>query len=387
VVTPSPADDPERPSSAAPSSATTAPAASADAIPPAASAGTRPARSAATTPPVPSAAPPGRATLADVARLAGVSAKTVSRVVTDTDTVSPATRARVEAAVAELRFRPNFLARDLRHGAVSKTVGFVMGDITNPFYFELGAGMERELNRGGLTMVLTATEDDASAEERVVGSLLAQRVRALVVVPIAADQSYLEHERSLGTPIVCVDRPPVGLEVDTVLLANRAGAAAAVDSLTALGHRRIAYVGSPGDLYTNRERLAGYREALARAGVHDTAHWERTDGDGRDFEAAIHDVLHQADAPTAVLTANNRASAALLRAIGTDRVDLAYIGFDDFDLADVLGFSVVAYDMREFGRLAAQCVLDRLDAPDAPPRALEVPVHLVHRGSGERPPA
>jgi len=387
VATPSPADDPERPSSAAPSSATTAPAASADAIPPAASAGTRPARSAATTPPAPSAAPPGRATLADVARLAGVSAKTVSRVVTDTDTVSPATRARVEAAVAELRFRPNFLARDLRHGAVSKTVGFVMGDITNPFYFELGAGMERELNRGGLTMVLTATEDDASAEERVVGSLLAQRVRALVVVPIAADQSYLEHERSLGTPIVCVDRPPVGLEVDTVLLANRAGAAAAVDSLTALGHRRIAYVGSPGDLYTNRERLAGYREALARAGVHDTAHWERTDGDGRDFEAAIHDVLHQADAPTAVLTANNRASAALLRAIGTDRVDLAYIGFDDFDLADVLGFSVVAYDMREFGRLAAQCVLDRLDAPDAPPRALEVPVHLVHRGSGERPPA
>lgn len=387
MATPSPADDPERPSSAAPSSATTAPAASADAIPPAASAGTRPARSAATTPPAPSAAPPGRATLADVARLAGVSAKTVSRVVTDTDTVSPATRARVEAAVAELRFRPNFLARDLRHGAVSKTVGFVMGDITNPFYFELGAGMERELNRGGLTMVLTATEDDASAEERVVGSLLAQRVRALVVVPIAADQSYLEHERSLGTPIVCVDRPPVGLEVDTVLLANRAGAAAAVDSLTALGHRRIAYVGSPGDLYTNRERLAGYREALARAGVHDTAHWERTDGDGRDFEAAIHDVLHQADAPTAVLTANNRASAALLRAIGTDRVDLAYIGFDDFDLADVLGFSVVAYDMREFGRLAAQCVLDRLDAPDAPPRALEVPVHLVHRGSGERPPA
>ena len=303
-----------------------------------------------------------RATLADVARLAGVSAKTVSRVVTATDTVAPTTRARVEAAVAELRFRPNFLARDLRHGAVSKTVGFVMGDITNPFYFELGAGMERELHRVGLTMVLTATEDDPAAEERVVGSLLAQRVRALVVVPIASDQAYLEHERSLGTPIVCVDRPPTGLDVDTVLLQNRAGAAAAVDSLTARGHRRIAYVGSPGDLYTNRERLAGYREALARVGVHDTAHWERTDGDGRDFEAAIHDVLHQADAPTAVLTGNNRASAALLRVVGTDRSDLAYVGFDDFDLADVLGFSVVAYDMREFGRLAAQCVLDRLDA-------------------------
>lgn len=329
----------------------------------------------------------GRATLADVARLAGVSAKTVSRVVTNTDTVSPATRARVEAAVAELRFRPNHLARDLRHGAVSKTVGFVMGDITNPFYFDLGAGIERELAREGLTMVLTATEDDPTAEERVVGSLLSQRVRALVVVPIAADQSYLEHERNLGTPIVCIDRPPTGLDVDTVLLQNRAGAAAAVDALTARGHRRIAYVGSPRELYTNQERLTGYREALARVGIHDTARWERIDGDGREFEAAIHDVLHQDEAPTAVLTGNNRASAALLRVVGTDRSDLAYIGFDDFDLADVLGFSVVAYDMRELGRLAAQCVLDRLEEPGAPARTIEVPVHLVARGSGERPPA
>ncbi|MEN0128581.1 MAG: LacI family DNA-binding transcriptional regulator [Brevundimonas sp.] len=335
----------------------------------------------------PAGAPSGstRATLADVAQLAGVSAKTVSRVVTNTDTVAPQTRARVEAAVAQLRFRPNFLARDLRHGAVSKTVGFVMGDITNPFYFELGAAMERELAREGLTMVLTATEDDPSAEERVVGSLLAQRVRALVVVPIARSQEYLEHERALGTPIVCVDRPPAALLADAVLLQNRAGAATAVDALTALGHRRIAYVGSPGDLYTNLERLAGYREALARVGVHETAHWERIEGDGHDFEASIREVLNQDDAPTAIMTGNNRASAALLRVIGTDRSDLAYVGFDDFDLADVLGFSVVAYDMREFGRRAAQCVLDRLENPDAPARTIEVPVHLVRRGSGERP--
>ncbi|MFJ2520175.1 LacI family DNA-binding transcriptional regulator [Cellulosimicrobium cellulans] len=332
--------------------------------------------------------PQQRATLADVARLAGVSAKTVSRVYDGSTNVSPDTRRRIEEAAARLSFRPNLLARDLRHGGVSSAVGFVLGDLTNPFYFQVAAGMERELAQHGLTMVLTATEDDPAEEERVAGTLLAQRVRALVLVPIAQDQSYLESERRLGTPVVTIDRPAHNLLADSVVLDNREGTAEAVRALTRLGHRRIAFVCSPADLYTHAERLAGYREALREVGVTDSSSWERLDdAGGRSTEAAVLDVLDQPDPPTAVVTGNNRASAALVRALGPARDDLAYVGFDDFDLADAFGFSVVAYDTREIGRAAARRVLERLADPQGAPVHVRIPTHLVARGSGERPPA
>jgi LacI family transcriptional regulator len=157
--------------------------------------------------PLPVAPAQSRATLADVGRLAGVSSKTVSRVVLGSSNVSQETREKVLTAVRSLRFRPNHLARNLRHGSVTNTVAFVIGDLTNPFYFLVAAGIERELARHGLMMILAATEDDPASEERVVETLLKQRVRALLMVPIASDQAYLEGERQLGTPVVCIDRP------------------------------------------------------------------------------------------------------------------------------------------------------------------------------------
>ncbi|MBD5786256.1 LacI family DNA-binding transcriptional regulator [Cellulosimicrobium terreum] len=332
--------------------------------------------------------PPQRATLADVARLAGVSAKTVSRVYDGSTNVSPDTRQRIEEAAARLHFRPNLLARSLRHGGVSTAVGFVLGDLTNPFYVKVAAGMERELSRSGLTMVLGATEDDPEEEVRVVGTFLAQRVRALALVPIADDQSYLERERGLGTPVVTVDRPARNLIADSVLLDDREGTAEAVRALTRLGHRRIAFVCNPADLYTHAERVAGYREALREVGVQDTSAWERlTDPPGQGTEASILSLMDLADPPTAIVTGDNTASAALVRALGPMREDIAYVGFDDFDLADAIGFSVVAYDTVEIGRMVARRVLARLDDPSGPPVHVRMPTHLVPRGSGERPPA
>ncbi|WP_338403965.1 LacI family DNA-binding transcriptional regulator [Cellulosimicrobium arenosum] len=331
--------------------------------------------------------PPQRATLADVARLAGVSAKTVSRVYDGSTNVSPDTRRRIEDAAERLHFRPNLLARSLRHGGVSTAVGFVLGDLTNPFYVKVAAGMERELSRSGLTMVLGATEDDPAEEHRVVGTFLAQRVRALALVPIADDQSYLERERGLGTPVVTVDRPARNLLADSVLLDDREGTAEAVRALTRLGHRRIAFVCDPAHLYTHVERLAGYREALREAGVEDTSAWERLDDPpGQGTEASILGLMDMAEPPTAIVTGNNKASAALVRALGPMRDDLAYVGFDDFDLADAIGFSVVAYDTVELGRMVARRVLARLDDPAGAPVHVRMPTHLVPRGSGERPP-
>lgn len=328
-----------------------------------------------------------RATLVDVARLAGVSGKTVSRVISGQDNVSPETRVRVLEAAQRLRFRPNHLARDLRRGTLSATVAFVMGDLSNPFYAALAAGIERELAAQGLTMLIAVTNDDPSREARVVTAMLERRVRSLLLVPIASDQSYLEGERQLGTPVVCIDRPAQNLAADSVVFANRGGAAAAVRSLLAHGHRKIAFVGSSPTLYTHGERLAGYRQALTDAGVGGNRDWERIDAaDTASAKRAAVELLDGSDAPTAILAGNNRASIGVLSALrGVDR-SVAFVGFDDFDLAETLGITVVAHDPEDMGREAARLAFARQDDRDHPATQIVLPTRLVQRGSGEVPP-
>ncbi|RFA23242.1 LacI family DNA-binding transcriptional regulator [Subtercola boreus] len=328
--------------------------------------------------------PQSRATLADVGRLAGVSSKTVSRVVLDSGNVSKDTRDKVLAAARSLRFRPNHLARNLRHGSVTNTVAFIIGDLTNPFYFLVAAGIERELARHGLMMILAATDDDPASEERVVQNLLDQRVRALLMVPIAADQGYLEGERQLGTPVVCIDRPARNLIADSVVLGSFEATAEAVRGLIRAGHRRIAFVCSPAALYTHQERLRGYRQALREAGVLDSSPWERLENPGGPTaEESVRDLLAMSEPPTAIIAGNNHASLGVVRALGNHFDRLAFIGFDDFELADALGISVIAYDPAELGRRAAQLVIARLNDLIGPPQQIEIATHLIHRGSGE----
>jgi LacI family transcriptional regulator len=324
----------------------------------------------------------GRATLADVARLAEVSTKTVSRALSGAPNVDPATRTRVQRAAHTLRFRPNALARELRSGGVTTTVGFVIGDLTNPFYGLVAAGVERALSRQGLTLMLAATEDDAAAEARVVVAMLERRIRALLLVPIADDHGYLEGERQFGTPIVAVDRPLSNATSDSVVFDNRTGAHDGVVALLAAGHRRIAFVGSSESLYTHRERLAGYRDALAAAGLHEDPALLRTDGpDIASAERATEDLLRMADPPTAVFAGNNRAAVGVLRARRAAGADLGLLGFDDFELAETLGLSVVAHEPEQMGAMAAELALRRMADPMGVVEQLVLPTRVVLRGS------
>ena len=202
-------------------------------------------------------------------RLAEVSTKTVSRALSGGANVDPETRARIEHAAATLRFRPNALARELRTGGVTNTVGFVIGDLTNPFYSLVAAGVERVLAREGMTLVIAASDDESRLEPTVVSAMLERRIRGLLLVPIADDHSYLDGERHFGTPIVAVDRPLSNATSDSVVLDNRAGARAGVLALLDAGHTRVAFVGSADSLYTHHERLLGYRDALEARGLAD----------------------------------------------------------------------------------------------------------------------
>lgn len=330
-----------------------------------------------------------RATLEDVARLAGVSSKTVSRVFTHRDLVAPETVERVLAASKRLRFRPNPLARNLRRGGPTDTIGFIMGELNNPFYYKLAAGIERELSAHGFSLVVATTDDTAEGEERVADALLGQRLGALLLIPVADDQSYLEGERHLGTPIIAIDRPARNLVADSIVLENHRGVFEATTRLLERGHRRIGYICNPASVYTQAERLRGYRDALAAYGIVDSSQWERLADDlARPADDLIADLLDRDDAPTAIITGNNRVTVGALRVL-RDRDDsrTALIGFDDFDTADVLGVSVVNYDPLALGKAAATLAIERMQDPAGFTRQLEMPTWIVERGTGERPPA
>jgi LacI family transcriptional regulator len=330
-----------------------------------------------------------RATLEDVARLAGVSAKTVSRVFNQRELVNPATVERVMMAAKRLRFRPNTLARGLRRGGGTNTIGLMVGELGNPFYYKVAAALESELAAHGYGLVLATSDDTVEGEERVADALLAQRIAALVMIPVSDDQSYLEGERHLGTPVVAVDRPARNLVADSVLLDNRFGAYDATSRLIARGHRRIAYACNPASIYSQSERVAGYRKAIADAGGADARGWERLiDDRGVEPERLMRDLLSLSDPPTAVICGNNRMTIGALRAMKSlGDQQTALIGFDDFDTADVIGVSVISYDPTELGRQAARVALERIADPTGAAQSITLPTWVIERGTGERMPA
>jgi LacI family transcriptional regulator len=229
-------------------------------------------------------------------------------------------------------------------------------------------------------------------EAEIVGRFASRRVDGLLLVPTATDQSYLATERRSGWPVVCVDRLPVGVEIDAVLSDNREASERAVRHLISFGHRRIGMLCDETTLMTARERLAGYREAMNQAGLDVDPSWIRVDVDSLDrSDAAVRDMMRTPDAPTAIFAAQNYVTMGACRALhhaGREH-EIALVGFDDFPMADVLdpGVSVVVQDARRMGNIAAEALFDRMDGMTSEPMTHIVGSTLTPRGSGEIPPA
>jgi LacI family transcriptional regulator len=305
----------------------------------------------------------------DVARSAGVSLKTVSRVINGEAAVAPATAARVADAITELGFERNDLARSLRHGQSSGTLGLVIEDVGNPFYSVVAQAVEDAARLRGLLLITASAREDPTREYELVTALLRRRVDALLVVPIGTDHRYLLRNGD-HVSTVFLDRPPQEIEADTVLADNRAGAQRATEHLLAGGHERIALLGDDPGLYTARERVAGYRAALEAAGV-----------------AAVAALLEMdaGERPTAILAANNRNTVGAVRALAGVPDRIALVGFDDFELADVLGITVMRSDPALMGLRAAELAFARLDGDERAAQQVTIPTELVVRGSGEVP--
>lgn len=330
-----------------------------------------------------------RPTMSDVAEAANVSLKTVSRVVNDEPGVHPATAARVRQAIAELGFRRNDMARALRQGQVSRTIGLVIEDVSNPFYSAISRGVEDVARLHGVLVIAGSSDEDPERERNLLRLLCERRVDGLLIVPAGDDHGYLLPELSHGTPAVFIDRPPGQIEADAVLLDNVGGARAATEHLLAQGHRRIGLVGDAPTIFTAAQRLEGFRDALLAHGLDvDESLIRLGPHDSAAAEAATRTLLSLPDPPTALLAGNNRNTIGALRAIATNGRRAALVGFDDFELAEMLSVpvSVVAYDSAELGRRAAELLFERLGGDDRPPQRVILPTNLVPRGSGEVPP-
>ncbi len=329
-----------------------------------------------------------RPTMRDVASRAGVSLKTVSRVINGEPGVAVATAARVGDAVDELGFQRNDLARSLRQGVSSSTLGLVIEDVRNPFYSAIAQAVETAARDRGLLLITASAREDPAREHELVTALLRRRVDALLLVPAGPDHRYVFGNGG-HVHAVFLDRPPGMIEADTVLVDNAGGARRAVEHLVAHGHTRIACVSDDAELYTARERLAGFRAALADAGLEEDAALVITGNrDADEAEAAVRRLLALPEhrRPTALLAANNRNTVGALRALAAHERSLALVGFDDFELADVLGVTVVRSDAALMGERAAARAFDRLDGDERPPQRDIIPTTLVARGSGEVAP-
>ncbi|WP_029137803.1 LacI family DNA-binding transcriptional regulator [Nakamurella lactea] len=347
----------------------------------------------------------GRPTLRQVAAVAGVSIKTASRALRGEGYVAAATAVRVHDAARQVGFRLNALASELRQGGTSNLVGLVTGDLANPFYATVAGGIERELRARGLQLVTASTDEDPIAEQDLIDALLQRRVRALLIASSSTDHTHLADEAGRGVPLVFVDRPPVGVQADTVLIDNRTGAGDAVRHLIAGGHRRIGVVADLSRLATQQARIDGVGDAMSDAGIDDWRELFRPDAhDVAAAQTTVDQLLDMPDPPTALFTLNNRITAGALRALQQARIDgrldarahrdpesaarklPALIGFDDFELSDVLGVSVIGYAAEEMGRTAARLALDRLEGVNHPAQTVVLPTTLIERGSGERRP-
>lgn len=325
----------------------------------------------------------GRPTMVDVAADAGVSLKTVSRVVNDVPTVDPALAERVLASIRKLGFQRNDVAASLRSGTETRTIGLITADLSNSFYSTISSAVAAVARERGYHVIMASSEENPEIERTTALDLCRRRVSGLIVVPADGDHGYLRAQVERGIPVIFLDRPGAGLEADTVLVDNRGGAESAVRALADAGHTRIALLLDSLDIFTMRERLAGAEAAAEAAGIAVDPALVSTEAHGPDQAYRAFDrMLRLADPPTAVLCGNNRSTVGAVEAIWRTGVDVEVAGFDDFELSRLLPqeITVVDYDTAALGRRAAELLFARIDGEDAEPSAHLVATHLVTRG-------
>lgn len=326
------------------------------------------------------------ATIADVARLAGVSKSTVSHVVNGTRPVNPDTEAAVRNAMRMLAYTPNTIARSLARSRTN-SVGVAIAALSNVYFGEIVAAIESECAAHGLTMLLADTHDDPDHELRMVQALHERRVDGMILAAAGGDRRTLDYLRERNVPTVLVDRA-ADASLDQVAVENTGAVRQLVQHLADHGHRRIGFLAGRAGLATTTERVDGFNRAVAELGLDDDRRLV-VDGNStqHDAERAVAQLCGLDDAPTAIVSGNNQMTIGTmlaLRSLGRRAPDdVAVVGFDDFEWADVFEprLTVIAQPCDAMGRQAVELLRRRLADGAATPITSRPAGHLVVRRS------
>jgi LacI family transcriptional regulator len=329
-------------------------------------------------------------TLVDVAKHAGVSPMTVSRVMRNEGPVSDEMRARVERAVAEVGYVPNAVARSLR-ASRSDTIALLVTDMTNPFFTTLAHGVETAANDAGLALLLANSRESEAEERRLVATLLQRRVDGICFVPAGDGSATVREALENQTPVVVLDRRQKVRSADVVRADSLGGARRLGELLVSLGHRVTAVLSGPAGVSTADDRVRGFRDAMTGApGARPPRVYRGTFS--VESGAAMARAAMAADPrPTALFAANNFIAIGVLHALAELGVrvpdDVAVVGFDDLPQEIVLFpfLTVAAQPAFEMGRTGVELLTDRLAGRAGRPREVVLPTELVIRGSSGQP--
>ncbi len=339
-------------------------------------------------------------TISDVAKRAGVSTMTVSRVVNGTGYASAETRARVESAIDQLGYVPNALARQLRFKR-TKTIALVVSDISNPFFTTIARGAEDVAARHGFSVMYCNTDESAKEEEQYLLMLVERQVDGVLLVPARSSGASFRLLQAHDVPVVVMDRRVAARNVDSVLCDSEAGAHALTRHLIELGHRRIAVLTGRRNISTSVDRVLGCRRALAEAGLTLDDDLVRYGGfnfgklnqaDGHRMAEAV--LAADGEPPTAIFAANNFIAFGVIRALREAGLrvpeDMSVVAFDDLpeDWVSEPFLTVAAQPAYEIGHRAATLLLDRITGDrDAAGESIVLPFELIIRRSSGPPRA
>jgi LacI family transcriptional regulator len=333
-------------------------------------------------------------TMADVARLAGVSVTTVSHVINGTRATSERTNQAVRAAIERTGYSQNVVARALARRR-TQSLGLAISGLSNPYFTDVIAAVEAAATQAGHTLLLAETRDDPEQELRVVRALIERRVDGLLLAPSpGAAEHALPYLSGQDAPVVLIDRFVDSAGLDQVGSENEGPTQELVAHLAAGGHRRIGMIVGIAGLSTTAERVRGYRAGLRAAGLPDDGELIADGGSHADRAREATDVLLDlADPPTALVSGNNHMTIGVLRALKARGLrvpeDIALVAFDDFEWADLFAprLTVIAQPTARLGERAVELLLSRLEDPSLPPRTERLRATFVQRDSCGLPAA
>ncbi|MFN8472597.1 MAG: LacI family DNA-binding transcriptional regulator [Anaerolineae bacterium] len=332
------------------------------------------------------------ATIRDVAKRAGVSPITVSRVVNNFDYVSEENRRRVHEAIAELGYVPNTVARSLRSKRTN-TLALVLTDVANPFFTTVARGVEDTASKAGYTVILCNTDESEVEQQKYLDVLIQKQVDGILLVPATSAPDAVRFIEKYSTPLVILDRRIAGAKADIVRCDSELGAYHLTKLLIELGHRRIAMLSGPRGVSTAEDRVTGYRRALNEAGIRVEA---KRISHGPFSRIAGYEMTQRAMAvlprPTAIFAGHNFMGIGAAQALHEMKLrvpeDVAVVCFDDLplDFLTVPFFTMAAQPAYEMGKKATELLLARL-AKEGPhqPQEVVLPTEIVVRRSSGDP--